>query len=462
MKKPFFCCLTLFFYLIAATIVSAEETASPQEKQPKTHHFVLVEEKSLTDLEKAFVQSSKKNKGVHQLGSLYVIALGPKPNPGYGLTIEKQEQLWEELKIYVKQTFPQKNRYYPQVITYPYLVGKLELAPYTTLSVLDAETKKPLFEEEEKDFPLIFEKKRVILDNQKVWTINFGKKLTASELKNYRIIVKKLTEAESKHPVKLIRDKKKRNLLKIQPLLPYEEGVTYLLQIDNVKSDTRTIIPFEVKAGSEKQNIEYEFDHDLSGWTGHFADLPAAYSQDSFELDFGHRIIPLKGEKLKKGLLLSGINRSDDLFMYAKKKIGPKEGLLPNTTYLVEMEVEFYTNVDPGLIGAGGSPGESVYVKAGASTIEPKEILVNGDLRMNIDKGEQASSGKNAVVIGHIAKEHTSNELYEHKKLKMAEPIKATTNSKGELWLLIGTDSGFEGRTTLYYSAIDISLEKET
>jgi hypothetical protein len=31
-------------------------------------------------------------------------------------------------------------------------------------------------------------------------------------------------------------------------------------------------------------------------------------------------------------------------------------------------------------------------------------------------------------------------------------------NSRGELWLLVGTDSGFEGLTALYYQRIDVTL----
>ncbi len=45
--------------------------------------------------------------------------------------------------------------------------------------------------------------------------------------------------------------------------------------------------------------------------------------------------------------------------------------------------------------GIGGSPGESVYVKAGATTEEPLIIEdSDGWLRMNIDKGNQAGEGQ--------------------------------------------------------------------
>jgi hypothetical protein len=33
-----------------------------------------------------------------------------------------------------------------------------------------------------------------------------------------------------------------------------------------------------------------------------------------------------------------------------------------------------------------------------------------------------------------------------------------TSSDQGELWLLVGTDSGFEGRTTLYYQSVSAML----
>jgi hypothetical protein len=459
LKNYLLFCLISIFLMAATTSVSAEQTKSQQQDHTESHQFKLVDKGNLTDLEKAFVDRAKESKGVYQFGSLYVIALGPKPNPGYGLKLEKQEQILEQLNLYVKQTLPEQRIVYPQVISFPYIVGKLQLPPYTTLSVLDIVSKKPLFKD--KNVLLDFAEKRSITDSRKVWSITFNRPITKSALEKYNIFVEKLGENRIEHPVKLIMDQENKNILKVEPLEPYEKGSTYLLHAENTKlNGKKMIIPFEVKDGLDTLQLEYDFTDSLNGWTGHFSDLSIKYNKEDFALDSGHRAIPVKGEALKKGLLLSGINRSDDLFMYAKKKMGQEEGLLPNRSYLMSMELDFYTNVDPGLIGVGGSPGEGVYMKAGASTVEPKTISVNNDLRMNIDKGEQASSGANAIVIGNIAKEHVSQEQYQLKKLKMTAPIKVTTNDNGELWAIFGTDSGFEGSSTLYYSNIKINLVK--
>ncbi len=107
----------------------------------------VVSKDDLTKEEQDFVTGVKKTKGIHKKGNLYVIARGESPNPGYGLSIVGTEQSWEQLKVYVKMTKPEPGLMYPQVIAYPYVMARIELPPYTTVSFINADTKKLLFEE---------------------------------------------------------------------------------------------------------------------------------------------------------------------------------------------------------------------------------------------------------------------------------------------------------------------------
>lgn len=453
MRKTISILFMSILLVFSSTMVSAK--GKDTKKQKQNHSFQLVNEGELSSTEKQFVESAKKEQGISQLGSLFVIALGPKPNTGYDLQYMKQEQSSKELNIYVKQLKPERGMMYADMIVYPYIVGYIN-SPTIKLSVLDFDTKKYLFSE--KYTPYEFLDKRMTNDTEKVWSIQLKKPLKKSATKNLNIYVEKLGVKGEKHPIKVIIEHKNRKKLKVVPLKPYVRGETYLLFIENVSGE-RKVLPFEIIDDSLK-GLQYDFSTSLHGWIGDFSDLPLRYDKNEYDLLFGHSEIPVKGEPSKKGLLLSGMNRSVDLFMYAKKKLGKEDGLLPYTTYQMTMEIEFYTNVDPGLIGIGGSPGENVYVKAGASTIEPKGIPVNGELRMNISKGEQGTSGNNAYIIGHIAKDTPSNEDYKLKKVKMTTPVKVTTNSKGELWTFFGTDSGFGGRTTIYYTNVKIDLVK--
>ena len=201
--------------------------------------------------------------------------------------------------------------------------------------------------------------------------------------------------------------------------------------------------------------MSFEFESGPEGWTVGFADLPVDYDRSIFELDYGYRPLPdgLDG----RGIYVQGHNRSGDLFMFLKRQVG---GLRPNRAYAVSVSIDLATNVPAGLIGIGGSPGESVFVKAGASTVEPTaEEGDNRHLRTNIDKGNQAQGGESMVVLGNVAHPDVQSKEYRIKTLDNKDlPLMVDTDSEGRVWLIVGTDSGFEGLSALYYSRISYTL----
>ena len=200
---------------------------------------------------------------------------------------------------------------------------------------------------------------------------------------------------------------------------------------------------------------DFDFEDDAEGWTVGFADLPVRFDRSTFELDYGHRPLPdgLGGN----GIYVQGHNRSADLFMFLKRQVG---GLKPDTSYMVFVSIDLATNVPAGLAGIGGSPGESVFVKAGASTVEPTtEEGDNQHLRMNIDKGNQSQGGESMVVLGNVAHSEAQGREYRIKTLDNSDaPLMVDTDGEGRVWLIVGTDSGFEGLTSLYYSRISYTL----
>ncbi len=201
--------------------------------------------------------------------------------------------------------------------------------------------------------------------------------------------------------------------------------------------------------------FSFSFDDDAEGWAAGFADLSVDFDPATFELDSGFRALPegLEGS----GVYIQGHNRSDDLFMFLKRQV---EGLRANETYSVAVSVNLATNVPAGSVGIGGSPGESVYVKAGASAVEPATVEdAAAWLRMNIDKGNQANGGESMVVMGNVANPAVVGSEYKIKTLdNSAQPLTATTDGEGRLWLIVGTDSGFEGLSTFYYARIAYTL----
>ncbi len=110
-------------------------------------------------------------------------------------------------------------------------------------------------------------------------------------------------------------------------------------------------------------------------------------------------------------------------------------------------------------MGAGGAPGESVYVKIGACPQEPKPVPKDGHYRLSADKGEQAKDGRHALVVGNVAAAHSDcsgNGPYTSSG--MGHSIVVSASEAGELWLFFGTDSGYEGTTSLYYTKLRIYL----
>ena len=206
-------------------------------------------------------------------------------------------------------------------------------------------------------------------------------------------------------------------------------------------------------------SASFDFDQSPDGWEADFADLPSYLDDTSFyELRFEHTDLP-SNLGARKSLMLSGNNHSDDLFMFLKRRI---TGLIPNTSYNLVFEVELASNAPENSVGAGGSPGNSVFLKAGASEIEPKKIVESDRYVLNIDKGNQSTSGYNAIVLGDISvpaastdyvlisRSNASSSHSDHQRFF------AQSNGDGEIWLIVGTDSGFEGVTTVYYTKINV------
>jgi hypothetical protein len=206
---------------------------------------------------------------------------------------------------------------------------------------------------------------------------------------------------------------------------------------------------------------DFGFDDGPEGWVAGFADYPADGDPALYQLVADWRALPsnLDGSALYS----SGRNASDDLWMYWKRSI---EGLEPDTEYSVEMSIQLASNVPEGLVGIGGSPGESVFIKAGASTDEPDaEPDAQGWLRLTVDKGNQAEGGAEAVVVGTIANPNldpatADGTVFALMTLDSAGlGLTATTDGSGALWVFVGTDSGFEGPTEVYYDRIEVTLE---
>lgn len=172
---------------------------------------------------------------------------------------------------------------------------------------------------------------------------------------------------------------------------------------------------------------------------------------------FDHRELPENLDPSRKALFISGNNHSDDLFMFLKRQI---TGLEPDTTYLVDFEIEIASEAGKDCSGIGGSP--AIPLKAGASIIEPvAEPDSTGFLMMNIDKGNQNEGGADAQVLGDIGVDtDCADPVFQINKIENQPDglFEITTDEAASVWVIVGTDSGFEGITNLFYTGIKVTF----
>lgn len=213
-------------------------------------------------------------------------------------------------------------------------------------------------------------------------------------------------------------------------------------------------------------SISFDFRDGSLGWEAGFADYPPATDKnDLYGLGTEIRSLPPELGVSGTGFYIQGNNRSDDLFMFMKRRLDSSDGIVAGQTYQVNFTLVFASAAQSGCFGVGGAPGESVGLKAGATPAEPIALLDNSPLyawlRMNVGKGGQGYGDLAASTTGSIAngipcgseppKYISIQRNHQHTSLVNA-------NSRGELWLLVGTDSGYEGATGLYYQRIDVTL----
>lgn len=204
--------------------------------------------------------------------------------------------------------------------------------------------------------------------------------------------------------------------------------------------------------------FNFQFNDSKEGFEAAFADYPVN-DDDRINSEFVLADLPSPIDQPNtKSLKISGTNISDDLFMFVYKKI---EGLQPNTQYQLIFNIELASKYPESAPGVGGSPGASVFLKIGAVNFQPE--IVQGDLGyvanvVNFDKGNQSTGGEDMIVIGNIGIPGDDFEYQLIERNNESNPFAVKSSAEGHLWILVGTDSGFEATTTLFYNQITLRI----
>jgi hypothetical protein len=214
-----------------------------------------------------------------------------------------------------------------------------------------------------------------------------------------------------------------------------------------------------VGVADDTYDIEFDFTNGQQDWVAGFVDYPVG-KETEWGISSSLASLPAPLNTSRKGILLTGVNHSDDLFMYITREI---PGLTPNHAYAARFLVTVATNAPKDCAGIGGAPGESVVLKVGGTSSVPQRI-VDGEqyYRANFDHGLQFSGGRNAETVGNLANSNT-NCLAPRYELKQFDsgtvPITISTDPNGRFWLVVGFDSGFEGATAVYVTAVRVAID---
>lgn len=209
---------------------------------------------------------------------------------------------------------------------------------------------------------------------------------------------------------------------------------------------------------SQYQTIEQTFEFHFGDGDWNFQVIYADYHDDSnqfetYEFSYGPFEV-FDVDTSYKGWMVNGHNRSDDLFMGVFKELQFQK---QNHSYYLQVTIKILTSEESGSIGIGGSPADSVYLKAGFVRTEPTSTLDSetGLYQLNLDKGNQSQDGTDLKNVGTIAKPENVQAAYGIKTLSLQVQVK--TNAAGKLFFVFGSDSGFEGYTSLKLLSIQMT-----
>ncbi len=213
--------------------------------------------------------------------------------------------------------------------------------------------------------------------------------------------------------------------------------------------------PADARPRRPDLNTTFTFDETDEGFTAGIADYPEGDTA-GYALTTDHAPLPGRLGRRSSGLFVGSDNGSDDLFTFVKRRI---TGLQPGTEYELMIDVRILSQAPRRVGDDDGRPGDDVFLKAGATTLEPMAVLVDGSMRLNAQKGTtNDSGGENAALLGNIGvRTRAANPTFRPKRLlNRRSPVRVVTDSEGAFWLLVGTDSDYAGETTVCYDRIRV------
>lgn len=201
------------------------------------------------------------------------------------------------------------------------------------------------------------------------------------------------------------------------------------------------------------RTMNSEFETGTEGWIGDYA----LYSQsDTSKIAFVMEkdSLPSAIDSLKFSLRMEGTNVGDSIFLFMKKKI---PGLNPEKTYKVSFDISIGTNY-PDLPNA---TGKNISLKAGASPNEPVKVLANKYNNVSVKKGLWNVDGPEMAILGDVVNASGKAVYQLANRNSSSKDITVKPHTNGTIWLCVGEDTRFKGKTVLYYDHINVTITEQ-
>lgn len=201
----------------------------------------------------------------------------------------------------------------------------------------------------------------------------------------------------------------------------------------------------------------FEFANGNQEWKGGISDFPIDYL-DSVVYKINNEAVPNSLTSSGKALNISAVNPHRDLFYYFLRK---ESGLEPGERYKIDFEFLVYTQLT-------GKVDGDLYLKLGATNFPPElSPRMSGTdknielISLNVDKGDtNSASGTDVVNIGSI-KEFTGEKPEVISGNNFDKRIEVVADRQGNVWLIIGVDSGISGQLTFGMAALTVYFRKQ-
>lgn len=197
-----------------------------------------------------------------------------------------------------------------------------------------------------------------------------------------------------------------------------------------------------------------DFTRDVDGWTSESSDYTTATAPSGVVVE--QRATDQLGLGYpagSKALFVSARNNSSDTFVYLKKQL---TGFVANTSYTVTFTVNLLSIAPTGCLGAGATPGESVWTVAGAAPAEPKAVTENGTVKFSLDKGNNGTAGTTSVVLGNIGNGGGCSlpQQYAPKLYRNIAGPTVKADGEGKIWVYLGIDSAYDDTSSVYLQSV--------